>query len=171
MSTVKQNIFLIGFMGAGKSTVARELVEKLGFPLIEMDEQIVKEQGMPIRAIFETKGEAYFRDLETKLIRSLSGQEPTVVSCGGGVAMRQENVDSMKESGKVVFLTATPQTIYGRVKDSGDRPILNGHMNVDYIAGLMEKRRPMYEKAADIVVATDGKTKEEIADEIVQKML
>ena len=171
MSTVKQNIFLIGFMGAGKSTVARELVEKLGFPLIEMDEQIVKEQGMPIRAIFETKGEAYFRDLETKLIRSLGGQEPTVVSCGGGVAMRQENVDSMKESGKVVFLTATPQTIYGRVKDSSDRPILNGHMNVDYIAGLMEKRRPMYEKAADIVVATDGKTKEEIAGEIVQKML
>lgn len=171
MSTVKQNIFLIGFMGAGKSTVARELVEKLGFPLIEMDEQIVKEQGMPIRAIFETKGEAYFRDLETKLIRSLGGQEPTVVSCGGGVAMRQENVDSMKESGKVVFLTATPQTIYGRVKDSSDRPILNGHMNVDYIAGLMEKRRPMYENAADIVVATDGKTKEEIADEIVQKML
>ena len=162
MNKEKKNIFLIGFMGAGKSTIARAIKQKLGYPVVEMDERIVKEQGMPISKIFETYGELYFRELETKLIQSLNQQEPTIVSCGGGVAMRQENVDCMRDGGSVVFLTATPQTIYERVKNSTDRPLLNGHMNVAYISELMEVRRPKYEAAADILVATDGKTKEEI---------
>ena len=129
-----------------------------------------KEAGMPISKIFETYGELYFRELETKLIQSLNQQEPTIVSCGGGVAMRQENVDCMRDGGSVVFLTATPQTIYERVKNSTDRPLLNGHMNVAYISELMEVRRPKYEAAADILVATDGKTKEEIAEEIIGRL-
>ena len=170
MSKITNNIFLIGFMGAGKSTIARSLKQKLGFPVVEMDERIVKEQGMPINQIFEKYGETYFRDLETKLIQSLNEQEPTIVSCGGGVAMRQENVDFMHQGGKVVFLTADPQTIYDRVKNSTDRPLLNGHMNVGYISELMEIRRPKYEAAADVLVATDGKTKEEIADEIISRL-
>ena len=96
MNKEKKNIFLIGFMGAGKSTIARAIKQKLGYPVVEMDERIVKEQGMPISKIFETYGELYFRELETKLIQSLNQQEPTIVSCGGGVAMRQENVDCMR---------------------------------------------------------------------------
>ena len=170
MNKGKKNIFLIGFMGAGKSTIARAIKQKLGYPVVEMDERIVKEQGMPISKIFETYGELYFRELETKLIQSLNQQEPTIVSCGGGVAMRQENVDCMRDGGSVVFLTATPQTIYERVKNSTDRQLLNGHMNVAYISELMEVRRPKYEAAADILVATDGKTKEEIAEEIIGRL-
>lgn len=84
--------------------------------------------------------------------------------------MRQENVDCMRDGGRIVFLTATPQTIYERVKNSTDRPLLNGHMNVAYISELMEARRPKYEAAADILVATDGKTKEEIAEEIIGRL-
>ena len=84
MNKEKKNIFLIGFMGAGKSTIARAIKQKLGYPVVEMDERIVKEQGMPISKIFETYGELYFRELETKLIQSLNQQEPTIVSCGGG---------------------------------------------------------------------------------------
>ena len=160
MNKEKKNIFLIGFMGAGKSTIARAIKQKLGYPVV----------GMPISKIFETYGELYFRELETKLIQSLNQQEPTIVSCGGGVAMRQENVDCMRDGGSVVFLTATPQTIYERVKNSTDRPLLNGHMNVAYISELMEVRRPKYEAAADILVATDGKTKEEIAEEIIGRL-
>ena len=99
MNKEKKNIFLIGFMGAGKSTIARAIKQKLGYPVVEMDERIVKEQGMPISKIFETYGELYFRELETKLIQSLNQQEPTIVSCGGGVAMRQENVDCMRDGG------------------------------------------------------------------------
>ena len=164
------NIYLIGFMGAGKSTIARALVRELGFPLVEMDEQIVKEQGMSINDIFEKYGEDHFRDIETQLVDNLAEKKGVIVSCGGGVVVRPQNTKRMKESGRIVFLTATPETVYERVKNSSDRPILNGHMNVDYIAGLMEKRRALYENAADISVATDGKTREAICREILDRL-
>lgn len=170
MSKIDYNIFLIGFMGAGKSTIARSLVQKLNFPLIEMDERIVKEQGMPISEIFDRYGEEHFRDIESELVKTIGTLEPSVVSCGGGTVLRPENVENMKKSGKIVFLTATPQTIYERVKNSSDRPILYGHMNVPYIAELMEKRRPVYEGAAELTISTDGKSREEIADEIIRRL-
>ena len=84
--------------------------------------------------------------------------------------MRPENTDHMKKNGRIVLLTAKPETIYERVKNSTDRPILNGHMNVEYIAELMEKRRALYEAAADITIQTDGKTREQICEEIIGKM-
>lgn len=164
------NIFLIGFMGAGKSTIARDLSRKLGCKLVEMDEQIEKEQGMSINDIFEKYGEGRFRDIESQLILDLGSREASVISCGGGVVVRPENVDYMKKSGKVVYLTATPQTIYERVKNSTNRPILNGHMNVEYIEELMDKRREKYLAAADIAVATDDKNRREICEEIIARL-
>ena len=170
MNKGKKNIFLIGFMGAGKSTIARALQRELGFPLIEMDERIVKEQGMSINDIFAQYGENHFRDIESQLIVDIGKEEPSIVSCGGGVVVRPQNTQNMKEIGRIVFLKATPETIYERVKNSTDRPILNGHMNVEYIAELMEKRRALYEAAADITIQTDGKTREQICEEIIGKM-
>ena len=93
-----------------------------------------------------------------------------MVSCGGGVVLREENVRLMKESGSVVLLTADPETVYERIRETGDRPVLKGHMNVPDIRQLMEKRRPYYEAAADFSVATDGKTSEEICREIVRRL-
>lgn len=168
--TVDYNIYLIGFMGAGKSTIARTLVREQGCSLVEMDERIVEEQGMSINEIFEKYGEDHFRDIESRLVEDLGKKRGMVVSCGGGVVVRKENVQNMKSSGKIVFLTATPETVYERVKNSTDRPILNGHMNVEYIAGLMEKRRALYEEAADLTIATDGKTRDEICREILEKL-
>lgn len=170
MNKEKKNIFLIGFMGAGKSTIARALQRELGFPLIEMDERIVKEQGMSINDIFAQYGEDHFRDIESQLIVDIGKEEPSIVSCGGGVVVRPQNTQNMKEIGRIVFLKATPETIYERVKNSTDRPILNGHMNVEYIAELMEKRRALYEAAADITIQTDGKMREQICEEIIGKM-
>ena len=164
------NIFLIGFMGAGKSTIARTLQRELGFPLVEMDERIVKEQGMSINDIFAQYGEAHFREIESQLVVDLGKQEPSIVSCGGGVVVRPENTQNMKKSGRIVLLKASPETIFERVKNSTDRPILNGHMNVEYIAELMEKRRVLYEEAADITIQTDGKTREQICEEIIGKL-
>ena len=86
------------------------------------------------------------------------------------MVVRPQNTQNMKEIGRIVFLKATPETIYERVKNSTDRPILNGHMNVEYIAELMEKRRALYEAAADITIHTDGKTREQIREEIIGKM-
>lgn len=164
------NIFLIGFMGAGKSTIARTLQRELGFPLVEMDERIVQEQGMSINDIFAQYGEAHFREIESQLVVDLGKQEPSIVSCGGGVVVRPENTQNMKKSGQIVLLKASPETIFERVKNSTDRPILNGHMNVEYIAELMEKRRALYEEAADITIQTDGKTREQICEEIIGKL-
>lgn len=164
------NIFLVGFMGAGKSTIARALTRELDCPLVEMDERIEKEQGMSINEIFARFGEDRFRDLESQLILDLGAGEPQVVSCGGGVVLRPENIGNMKKSGRVVYLSATPETVYERVRDSNERPILNGHMDVDYIAGLMEKRRALYETAADITVVTDGRTREELCAEIIRRL-
>lgn len=167
---VKEHIFLIGFMGCGKSTNARYLAKMTGVDQMEMDQKIVKDQGMAITEIFEKFGEPYFRDLETELIRSLKGADPMIVSCGGGAVLREENVALMKECGKIILLTATPEAIYDRVKHSTDRPVLNGNMNVEYIAELMEKRRPKYEAAADIVISTDMKNVREICEEILERM-
>ncbi len=167
MAGLKEHIFLIGFMGCGKSTNAACLSEMTGAKQVEMDQMIVENEGMAIADIFKEKGEPYFRELETDLIKSFAGAEPAVISCGGGAVLKEENVRLMKESGKIVLLTAEPETIYERVKDSTERPVLNGNMNVSYIKDLMEKRRPKYEAAADVRVATDGKTSEEICEEIL----
>ncbi len=165
------NIFLIGFMGAGKSTVAAELQEKMEMERVEMDQMIVERQGMPISEIFDTYGEAYFRDLESNTLIDLQKQKQMIVSCGGGVVMRDENAAHMKKNGRVVLLTAEPETIFDRVKDSKERPLLNDNMNVEFIRGLLEKRRPFYEAAADITVATDGKDAAEICGEIISKLI
>lgn len=169
MRKIKQHIFLIGFMGAGKSTVARELKTILGCECLEMDQMIVESQGMAISDIFDKYGENHFRDIETQTLVDLKDKIPAIVSCGGGIVVREENIVHMKESGQVVCLTATPQTVYERVKHSTERPMLNGNMNVEYIGELMEKRRAKYEAAADIVVATDHKTVREICEEILAK--
>lgn len=168
MSRIDFNIMLIGFMGTGKSTIADKLKEKLQVEQIEMDALIAKEAGMSISEIFETYGEDHFRDLETAMLRKFQEKKPVVVSCGGGVVLREENIEIMKGQGSIVLLTASPQTIYERVKNSTDRPVLNGNMNVEYISSLMEKRRARYEAAADITVATDKKTVEEICQEILK---
>lgn len=167
---MKGNIFLIGFMGTGKSTIARELKKMLHTECMEMDDMIVESQGMSIPDIFEKYGEDYFRDVESKLLIDLKKKENVIVSCGGGVVVRPENINHMKESGKIILLSATPQTVYERVKNNTNRPILNGNMNVEYIEGLMEKRREKYQEAADITVITDDKNVAEICREIIKSL-
>ena len=93
-----------------------------------------------------------------------------IVSCGGGVVLRNENVSIMKENGMVVMLTASPEEIYERVKNDNGRPLLQGRKNVETIRGLMERRRESYENAADIIIYTDGKTKEAICREIMNEV-
>lgn len=167
---MKKHIFLIGFMGVGKSTVSRKLKQLMHAEEIDMDAAIVRENGMSISEMFEKYGEEYFRDRETQMLRKIAEGSPAVVSCGGGCVLREENVAIMKECGTIVLLTATPTMIYYRVRNSKSRPILNGHMDVDYISGLMEKRRPAYEGACEISVSTDGKRPEKIAREILDKV-
>ena len=165
------NIVLIGFMGAGKSTISDYLSTVFDMEIVEMDQLIADREEMSIPDIFATYGEEYFRNLETDLLIEMQDKKNVVISCGGGVAMRERNVEEMKKNGKVVLLTASPETIYERVKDNNDRPDLQGRKNVERgISELMEQRREKYEAAADIVVNTDDKDVLTICEELVQKL-
>lgn len=165
-----KNIFLIGFMGSGKSTVASYLSQNCWMELIEMDQLLVEREGMSIPDIFAKHGENYFRDAETNLLIEIQSSQDKVVSCGGGVVLREQNVSEMKKSGYIVLLTAKPGTILERVKDNNDRPLLQGNKNVAFISDMLEKRRPKYESAADIIIHTDGKQVEEICTELLKQI-
>lgn len=166
----KENIILIGFMGTGKSTVSKELSEAIDFVEIDTDKYIEKNIGMSIPDIFMEYGEDYFRDLETKTLIALQDKEELIISCGGGIVLREENVRHMKKSGKVVLLTALPETILDRIKENKDRPILNNNMNIDFIENLMNKRKDKYLSAADIIIETDGKDATTIVKEIISAL-
>lgn len=170
MKKFNYNIVLIGFMGVGKSTVSSYLSRLFEMDVVEMDEIIAKREGMSISEIFEVHGEQYFRDLETNLLVEMQSRTNVIISCGGGTPLRECNVVEMKKNGKVVLLTAKPETVYERVKNDHSRPLLENNKSVDFIAGLMEKRREKYEAAADIIVETDHKSTREICEEMIGRL-
>lgn len=165
------NIFMIGFMGAGKTTISDYMHTLFAMDIVEMDEVIANREGMSVSDIFELHGEEYFRNAETDLISRMQERTNVLVSCGGGVPMREENVREMKKSGRIVLLTATPETILDRVRDDHNRPLLENNKTVGFISELMEKRRRKYEAAADLVVNTDNKTTLQICNDIIDGLL
>lgn len=163
----KKHLFLIGFMGTGKSSVARALSSRLGIRQIEMDSAIEESEGMSISEIFRQKGEPYFRDLETAFLSGLTEHQPrAVVSCGGGVPLREENRARMREIGHVILLLATPETVFSRAGGDAARPNIASLKSPAAVGELMKKREAAYEEAADYCVQTDGHGIEEICDEI-----
>lgn len=165
------NLVLIGFMGTGKTTISNTLQHIFAMDVIEMDQMIEEREGMSISEIFETYGEQYFRDAETNLLIEMQERKNVVISCGGGTPLREVNVAEMKKNGKVILLTAEPETIFERVKDSHDRPVIEKNKNLSFITELMEERRPKYEAAADIIIHTDHKNEDQICEEIIAKVL
>jgi shikimate kinase len=158
-------IILIGFMGSGKSSVAPRLATRLGYPLVDLDSRIVQESGFAtIPLFFADKGEVAFRDLEAKVAHSLRDTERVVISTGGGIIGRHSNMEDLRHSGGVVvFLKTTFEEIQRRVSDMSTRPLFK---NPEQAAALYEARLPLYTKYADIIVSTDGKTPDEVCNEI-----
>ncbi len=170
MTDVKyKNIVLVGYMGTGKSTIAEAVRRKTKMQIIDMDQEIVRRENRTITEIFEIEGEDYFRELETNLLKELQTRENLIVSCGGGIVLREENIIEMKKVGTVVLLTVSPETVYRRVKGSKKRPLLNGKMTLEYIKEMMAARKEQYEKAADLIVTGNGKTVRMISEEIIEK--
>lgn len=161
------HIFLIGFMGTGKSTIARLLSRRLKAEQMEMDQRIVEQEGMEINEIFARHGQEYFRDRETQTLRELSKIKPAVISCGGGIVLREENIRLMQATGKTILLTASPETILARVKKDDSRPNLKGRKTVEGIQELMDQRRDYYCRAAQITISTDKKTPDEVAEQVI----
>ncbi|RWZ60092.1 shikimate kinase [Halobacillus fulvus] len=154
-------IYLIGFMGSGKSTVAEQLSERLGLPFIEMDAEIEKQQNMKISDIFAKHGEAYFRAQETSFLRTL--EDESIVSTGGGVIVTPENHRLLNE-GTVVYLKASWETIVERLQGDTERPLWQGELE-DKKSRFVE-RLPVYESLADHIVEVDEKHPKEIVEEI-----
>lgn len=161
-----ENIYLIGFMGCGKTAVSQALGRQTGRKVIDTDEQIVLREGMEISDIFAERGESAFRDIETEVLRSVSEEGGNIISCGGGIVLRDENITIMKRYGLVILLTAEPETIYRRVCTDSKRPLLKDNMSVGHISDMLVRRREYYEKAADIIIGTDTKEIDEIAKDI-----
>ena len=165
-----KNIILIGFMGAGKTTAGQLLAKKRGMRFADTDERIEKEQEKDIPAIFSEYGEPYFRDLETDLLKRMQKDtEYTVISVGGGMPVRQENRALLRSLGCVVYLSATKQTILGRVRNDGSRPMLDGGGLEQRVEELMRAREAFYRQAAHLNIRTDGRSVHQVVQIIDQE--
>lgn len=149
------NIYLIGFMGTGKSAVGQGVARRLGRQFVDLDRYIEEKAGKTIPDIFSLAGEAFFRTLESKALAELSAKDDFVISCGGGVVTVPENINVMKRTGKVLRLTASVDAMLARCAVSGCRPLLEeGGNRKETVERLMAERAPLYEQAADMTVDT-----------------
>ncbi|MCF0130232.1 MAG: shikimate kinase [Pseudobutyrivibrio sp.] len=164
------NIYLVGFMGTGKTTVASEIQKFLPFQVVEMDSAIEALAAMSIPMIFEKSGEEGFRKTESMLLEVISKQKNQIVSTGGGIVTVENNISVMKESGTVIWLKATAKTVYDRVINCNNRPLLKDKKTVEDIQNMMDNRNEMYLKASDIEITVDDKTPKEIASEIISQL-
>lgn len=152
----KLNIYLIGFMGTGKSTLGRVLSQRIGWPWIDTDQEIVKRQNRTIPEIFASEGEAYFRDRETELLKELALRKRILVTTGGGMVLRSENRELMRKSGIVISLTADRNVIRDRVARQGNRPLLAGDELEQRIDRLLKERAELYNEADIQIDTTSG---------------
>ncbi|MCK5305859.1 MAG: shikimate kinase [Candidatus Omnitrophica bacterium] len=160
------NIYLVGFMGTGKTAAAKKVARKFSMAFVEMDEVIEKKENKTINEIFKEKGEAYFRKVEKGVVLEVSGGNNQVVSCGGGVVLDEENISRLKSSGIVICLNASPEVIYERVRRQTHRPLLRVENPEGRIRELLALRRPFYQKA-DFSINTSSLSIEEAAEKIV----
>jgi shikimate kinase len=143
----KKNIILIGFMGTGKTVTGRILAERTGMELVDMDSLIEARQGKTIPEIFAQDGEAGFRRLERDLVQELSKRSGLIISTGGGVVTNPDNLSDFAESGLLVCLTASPETIFQRLEKDTTRPLLSGDKK-EQIETLLKRRQPLYDAIA-----------------------
>jgi shikimate kinase len=163
-------IFLIGFMGTGKSTVGRMLATDIGFAFTDLDDVITRDAGRTVAQIFASEGEAGFRAREEQAVRAAAGMRRTVIATGGGAACREPNLAAMLAAGRVVALSATPAEVIRRTGTGPGRPLLHGKADPEGVAAaLLAEREPFYARAHH-QVDTVGKTPDAVAREIVSHL-
>lgn len=166
----KDNIILTGFMGCGKSSVGFKLSYYLRRTLLDTDKWIEKKQGMSISEIFDKYGESAFRQMETDCLKELlQTEDHQIIATGGGLPIREENHELLKQLGWVYYLKVTPEVVYERLQGDTTRPLLQGDNPMEKIESLLNVREPVYEQCADFVIEVSGKTFEEILEEIASK--
>lgn len=165
-----RSIVLIGMMGAGKSSVGRALQRRTGLARIDTDELIAAEFGISVAEIFKTHGEEKFRDAEAELLRKLRPERPTIITTGGGVVLRSENIDLLKRLGAVVWLTADKTVLFERATRRNTRPLLQNENPLNAFSELLSKRVPLYQAASEFQVDTSAMNHEAAAEEILRRV-
>jgi shikimate kinase len=163
---MRKNIIITGFMGTGKSVVAKELARKLKMEYIDTDQVIEERQGLTISDIFARYGENYFREQENKLVRELSKKENMVIATGGGTLLSSDNTRILSQKGNIICLYADSQAIYNRVKRKNNRPLLNGENILDKINHLLKERKKIYDNIKWKINTTNITTRE-VVDKII----
>jgi len=161
------HIFLVGMMGAGKTTVGRIVARRLGRPLLDSDAEVERTTGRTVPEIFAEQGEAAFRAEEKRaLLEAAASTSPSVVAVAGGAVLDPDNRRLLRLSGTVVWLRARPATLAGRVRDGAGRPLLGGDPP-GVLAALEVERRPLYASLADHVVDVDDRSRAEVAEQVL----
>ena len=169
---MKTNIALIGFMGAGKSAAGRALAAKLHMAFIDLDSLIEEKAGRSIAGIFTRDGEPAFRRMEAEITKQAAAKEKAVIACGGGIVLQQNNIDLISKSSVIVYLAAEPSVLLRRVLRSRERrPLLEVTDPASTIDDLLKYRRPLYEKAADIIIDTSQLDISGVAGRISEELL
>jgi len=166
-NTSKKNIYLVGFMGTGKTSVGKELARKKKWCFADLDELIELRERKLIADIFAQEGEPYFRCLEKQALKEISREKGFVVACGGGIVVAGENIRIMKDSGIIICLAASPEVILKRTSGYAHRPLLNV-ANPKKQIGLLLKLRAPYYAQSDKIIDTSKLTVEKVADKILQ---
>ncbi|MFH1563907.1 MAG: shikimate kinase [Nitrospirota bacterium] len=163
------NIILLGFMGSGKTTVGKLLAEKSHKDFVDLDDWIEKKAEMTINEIFDKNGEAYFRELEKKIVEKAGNiLTNTVISTGGGVILREKNVENLHQTGVLIWLKVSPEKVYERTKNAIYRPLLNCPDPLEKIKELLSFRTPYYTKSADYIIDTSNLTVEDVVTKIIE---
>ncbi len=165
------NIVLIGYRGTGKSSVSRILSKELGYPVLNMDDKIVEKAGMPIPEIVEKFGWNRFRDMESEIAEQVLKFDNHIVDTGGGVILRDKNVENLRKNSKVFWLKADTTTIVKRIKHGTHRPSLTDRKSfVEEIEEVLIRRKEKYEKAADYTIDTSKLSLSDVVKQIVSLM-
>lgn len=168
---MRKNIILIGYMGSGKTTVGKSLARLQSAIFTDTDERIEEKQGRTISEIFAGDSEQAFRDMETDYLKELLRlrREGMIISTGGGIPVRRENRELLRELGFVVYLKASPETVYERVKDDTRRPLLQCEEPLARIRDMMKQRAAAYEAAAHFILEVDEYRQQELAEKILEQ--
>lgn len=165
-------IVLIGFMAAGKTTVGKTLAKLIEYDFTDTDKEIEMKYNMTIPDMFSNKGEKFFRDAERECVISLKDKHKTVISCGGGSVLNEDNVSDLKTYGIIIYLKACADTIINRLSNTDNRPLLKSSAGdvAERISDLLNEREKLYSDACDICIETDSLSVEDVADKL-KKML
>lgn len=166
-----KNIVIVGFMCSGKSTVGRKLAKKINYKFIDTDQWISNEMNLSIDEIFDKKGEDYFRGLETNTVKHFSENlTNAVLSTGGGLSIRKENLTYLKEIGTIVYLKVSKNSVLKRLNPNIVRPLLEQEDREEIIEDMLNIRNPIYNDIADIVIDTNNKSIDTVVNEVMDKL-